>query len=212
MTKTDPAVARKRLAEYYASLAESDLRRLADNGVSLTETAREILAAELSRREVEAKVQDRARAEVQAPHLVVLKEFRDLPEALLAKGVLDSAGIECFLFNENMIRMDWFLSNAIGGIKLLVKQDNSSLASELLNHEPMERFDVTDSGEFKQPHCPQCNSLNVTFGGTGKRLSYVTLAVGLPLPVSRGRWKCDSCGYEWHGIHESQENENPGVG
>ena len=206
MTKTDPEVARKRLAEYYASLAESELRRLAENGVSLTELARGILAVELSRRGVEAKVQVTAKAEVQAPHLVILREFRDLPEALLAKGMLDSAGIECFLFNENMIRMDWFLSNAIGGVKLLVYEDDLSVASELLNHEPTESFDVTDSGEYKQPHCPRCNSLKVTFGGIGKRLSYVTLAVGVPLPVSRGGWRCDSCGHEWHEIGESEEN------
>jgi hypothetical protein len=50
--------------------------------------------------------------------LLTLRKFRDLPEALLAKGALESAGIESQLVDDNMIRMDWFISNLLGGIKL----------------------------------------------------------------------------------------------
>ena len=53
--------------------------------------------------------------------LVTIRQFRDLPEALLAKGSLESAGIECFLADENLVRLDWFISNFIGGIKLKVR-------------------------------------------------------------------------------------------
>jgi hypothetical protein len=52
--------------------------------------------------------------------LVTVASFRDLHEALLAKGSLDSAGITCFLANENIVRLDWLYANAVGGIKLRV--------------------------------------------------------------------------------------------
>jgi len=55
-----------------------------------------------------------------------------LPEALLAKSVLDSAGIECFLGDDNLIRMDWLWSNLLGGIKLRVRQEDALEASRLL--------------------------------------------------------------------------------
>jgi len=51
--------------------------------------------------------------------LVTLQHFRDVPEALLAKGKLESAGIACALADGNLVRMDWLLSNAIGGIRSL---------------------------------------------------------------------------------------------
>jgi len=64
--------------------------------------------------------------------LLTIRQFRDLPQALLAKSVLDSAGIECFLGDDNLIRMDWLWSNLLGGIKLRVRQEDALVASRLL--------------------------------------------------------------------------------
>ena len=53
--------------------------------------------------------------------LVGIRLFLDLPEALLAKSRLESAGIECFLMDNNMVRINW--SNLVGGAKLLVNRE-----------------------------------------------------------------------------------------
>src|SRR6202020_2478284 len=45
------------------------------------------------------------RQEMEVRELVTVRKFRDLPEALLAKGSLESAGIECFLADENLVRL-----------------------------------------------------------------------------------------------------------
>src|SRR5258708_39825286 len=58
------------------------------------------------------------RQQMEMQKLVTIRQFRDLPEALLAKGSLESAGIECFLADENLVRLDWFISNFIGGVKI----------------------------------------------------------------------------------------------
>jgi hypothetical protein len=37
---------------------------------------------------------------------IVLRRFRDMPDAFLFSSALDSADIECYLADENTIRMD----------------------------------------------------------------------------------------------------------
>jgi len=63
---------------------------------------------------------------------VVLRQYRDIPEAMVDKTALDSAGIECFLYDENMVRLDWFISNAIGGVKLVVGENAVEEAEKIL--------------------------------------------------------------------------------
>ena len=76
--------------------------------------------------------------------LVTIRQFRDLPQAILAKGVLDSAGISCFLADENIVRMDWFISNLVGGVKLKVGREDMEAANSVLEEpaaEEPEEFD-----------------------------------------------------------------------
>lgn len=49
----------------------------------------------------------------EAPELVTIRQFGDMSEALFAKGCLDSAGIECFLADLNVARMDWPVTRGI---------------------------------------------------------------------------------------------------
>src|SRR5947209_4484756 len=95
--------------------------------------------------------------------LVVLCRYRDLHEAMMAKGALDSAGIPSFMADENTVRMDWMWSNAIGGIRLFVREEDASDAGDLLDQPIPERLEVPDVGEYQQPSCPQCGSLDVSF-------------------------------------------------
>jgi hypothetical protein len=76
--------------------------------------------------------------------LVTIRKFRDLPEALLAQGRLESSGVESFLFDDNMVRMDWLISNLLGGIKLKVEEANVEIAEEILNQEISDDFDSSE--------------------------------------------------------------------
>jgi hypothetical protein len=128
---------RNRLAQHYAALSDGELQQLASETESLTEEARAALALEMSRRNIPTEKKGEAddsasggRPELR--DLLTIRQFRDLPEALLAKSVLESAGIECFLGDYNLIRMDWLWSNLLGGIKLRVRQEDALVASRLL--------------------------------------------------------------------------------
>jgi hypothetical protein len=139
--------------------------------------------------------------------LVTIRKFRDLPEALLAKGGLESAGIECCLIDDNMVRMDWFISNLIGGVKLQVSAEDAAEATEILNLPTPETLEIEGTGIYRQPHCPNCNSMDVSFEELNKPVAYALAWIGLPLPFHRKAWKCHACAREWEDIGPDFVNE-----
>ena len=134
-------------AARYSQMSDGELIKLALESSTLSDTAWDALEDELDRRHLEIP-EPEAAPQISLPEmrdLVVLRRFRDVPEALLAKGSLQASGIECFLADENMVRMDWFISNLLGGVKLLVQPADFSKASEILN-EPA-AYDSNDDFE-----------------------------------------------------------------
>jgi hypothetical protein len=134
VTMIDPEKERQRLAQAYAGMSEGELEKLADEAWSLTEPAREALKAELSQRKLPITLRDSAEEKRETSKIIILQRYTNLPVALVAKSILDSAGIESFLADENVIRIDWFLSNALGGIKLCVREEDAEAAAALLEH------------------------------------------------------------------------------
>jgi hypothetical protein len=199
MTQMDWAKERQRLAALYAAMEAGELEAIAAQGASLTDVARQVLGSELVRRGMPA-LPDPGKSDPPkySDPPVMIRRYQLLPEALLSKSILDSAGIESFLADENLIRIDWFYSNLVGGIKLLVRREDAETANELLAQETPSKFDVDGVGEYQQPCCPKCQSLDVAFDELNKRVAYGgMLFVGLPIPVTSEHWKCHSCGNEW---------------
>lgn len=67
-----------------------------------------------------------------AQKLVTIARFQDPVEAALARNRLEAAGIKAALSDENLVAMDWLLTNAIGGIKLMVLDSDSDRAVDVL--------------------------------------------------------------------------------
>jgi hypothetical protein len=198
---------RRRLAQLYASMADGELEKLAREAATLSDVARGTLKAELSRRGLCVALQDAPAAKKEEaekrPKIVTLRRYTSVQEALFAKSVLDSAGIECFLADENTIRMDWFWSNAIGGIKLWVKQEDAAAAEAILDQRRPAAFDVEGVGAYKQPQCPRCHSSDVSFRGLNRRVAYGSmLLVGLPMPLKHTGWTCNACGHTWGDVND----------
>jgi len=128
---------------------------------------------------------------------VTVRQFRDLPEALLAKGSLESAGIECFLADENLVRLDWFISNFIGGIKLNVRAPDAENAQQLLDEPILEGLYVQGIGLYEQPRCPKCQSLDVNFQELDRPIAYMSAFLRVPMPIQRPAWRCHACDAEW---------------
>jgi hypothetical protein len=201
MDRSDPEQERKRLVDLYAAMSDGELESIAQEAHELTDIARQALQEERDRRQAEDPADDGISKpledEADWEDTVVIKQFRDLPEALLAKGALDSAGLESFLADDNMVRMDWFYSNLVGGVKLCVRPNDADVASDLLGQPMLQDFEVEGVGTYQQPACPQCQSLDVSCEALNKPVAYTSAWIGVPIPVPRRRWKCHSCGSEW---------------
>jgi hypothetical protein len=195
---------RRRLAETYAGMSDGELQRLARSAESLTELAWDALEDEMDRRHLECSDEQapESRQEMEVRELVTIRQFRDLPEALLAKGSLESMGIECFLADENLVRLDWFISNFIGGIKLKVRASDAANAQKLLDEPILEGLYVQGIGLYEQPRCPQCQSLDVNFQELDRPISYMSAFLHMPIPVQRPGWRCHACDAEWEGDKE----------
>jgi hypothetical protein len=204
----DPEKERQRLAEVYAGMSEGELEKLADDAGLLTDTAREALRAELSRRGLSIELRDSAPKEAPSK-LVILRSLLNVAEAFLAKSVLDSAGIECFLYDENVVRMNWFWLNAVRGVKVIVREENVGAGADLLGQSRPEVFE-TDDGKYVQPRCPNCQSLDVSFQELIRSVAYGSLAgfwlvkIVPPIPLKRLGWKCHACSHAWEEPGDSQ--------
>ena len=136
MGQIDVQRERKRLAQLYAGMDKSELEEIAGDTASLTSVAKEALRSEMLRRGMEAPSLSAEAAKTfvkqEVPSPVMIARYGGVPEALLAKSMLDSAGIESFLGDENLVRLDWFYSNLVGGIKLMVREEDAETARALL--------------------------------------------------------------------------------
>ncbi|MEM6797776.1 MAG: hypothetical protein AAF725_27655 [Acidobacteriota bacterium] len=64
---------------------------------------------------------------------VQVAAFRDLPQAHIASGILESHGLTPRLLDEFTVGADWLISSAIGGVSVGVPVSQAEAAQELLS-------------------------------------------------------------------------------
>lgn len=148
---------KKRLQGVYSAMTDEELLALAEDSVSLTSEAVQSLTSEIAQRKLKT---DSASSEESGEHseeLVTIQRFRALPEAMLAKGMLDSAGIQSVVVDDNTGRM--LGSGAVGGIRLQVNRADADAAKGALTQSSPESCTC---GSNRQVHwvkvhiCPNC--------------------------------------------------------
>ncbi len=137
---------RERLGLVYAEMSDGELQRIASEGAELTDIARLALAREIEHRGLDIRLAlYPAGEEPDLQELVTLGRFMGLPEALLAKCTLESAGIECHLVDDEMVRLNWHLIPILGGVKLQVRPEDVDVASDLLKQPVLEDPDLDEA-------------------------------------------------------------------
>jgi hypothetical protein len=63
---------------------------------------------------------------------ITIRTFTYPQDAFIIKGRLEADGIECFLKDEMTVQVDNFYTNALGGVKLQVREGDRERAEELL--------------------------------------------------------------------------------
>ena len=82
--------------------------------------------------------------------LVTVRTFSNYISANLLLSKLRNGGIECYLKDENTVTMDPILTYAVGGIKLVVKKEDSEEVLKIL-----QQF---DEDYMQKAVCPKCGS------------------------------------------------------
>ena len=133
--------------------------------------------------------------------LVTLQAFDNFFSANIQLTRLRAAGIECYLKDEYTVTIDPLLSNAIGGIKLLVRKSEEYSIRNLLREMNAE----ADSKLL----CPQCGShkfILVPKRSAENLLTAITTWLFSAYAVSAENvYQCTNCGYESEALPE----ENP---
>lgn len=126
-------------------------------------------------------------------------------EAHIAQGFLESEGVDSILTDELTVQVQNFYSNAIGGVKLQVKQEDIEKASSILKNGGYtgleswkEAETVVEIKSTDKNRCPFCQSENI---GKSKKVDYLTIAVyfvlGAFFPIFRLNYTCFDCGKVW---------------
>jgi predicted RNA-binding Zn-ribbon protein involved in translation (DUF1610 family) len=186
------------LAALYAQMSETELMELAQSYGGLLEIAQTALRAEFARRGLEPPLVEEPE-EWEFRRLVTVRRYRDLGEAYVGRSLLESAGIPAWIADENLVRMDWFYSNLIGGMRLQVDEREEATARELLEEGAPGTITYGPEEVYVQPTCPKCGSHEINLGdGTERGRSLLALYVlAIPVPPREAAWHCEACGAQW---------------
>jgi hypothetical protein len=190
------------LIQTYRSASDHELIELALTYDSLTAVAQSTLRAEFARRGLEPPEipNDPSAPAPEFQRLVTVQQYRDLTEAQVAKGVLDSAGIPCCLRDENAVRLEWVWSNLLGGVRLQVNEQDREAAQAVLAQPIPEQIQVDGEIPYDQPRCPRCGSLDIQYQAIHKRAGLASIILFVPIPIPKQAWICEDCGAQWREV------------
>lgn len=115
----------------------------------------------------------------------ILAAFEYSTEAQLIKSKLDSEGIQTMLMDEKTVDSDPLISQAIGGVKLLVHNEDLNKASEIYNE--IRRYEKDDEGNSIV--CPNCSSNRILVAEAQRKNVFYML---FPFFESR-KYICNNC-------------------
>jgi len=93
--------------------------------------------------------------------LITIKTFDNFGEAHILRIKLESEGIACYLFDENMMTLNPLYNITIGGIKLKIKDSDRALAQQIILE--IEAIPFTNNTD-EVLKCPNCQSTDLYSG------------------------------------------------
>lgn len=115
----------------------------------------------------------------------ILAVFEYSTEAHVTKSKLDSEGLGTMLMDEKTIDSDPLISNAVGGVKLLVHKNDFEKAVEIYNN--IRTYQKDKNGN--DIYCPNCNSNRILIAPTQRKNVFYML---FPFFEKR-RKQCNNC-------------------
>ena len=132
--------------------------------------------------------------------MVIIQTFDNSFNANIQLTRLRAAGIECYLKDEYTVTIDPLLSNAIGGIKLVVRKSEEYKVRRLLRE--------MNASSDNRLLCPQCGShkfILVPKRSTENLLTAITTWLFSAYAISvENVYQCTDCGYESETLPEAE--------
>jgi predicted RNA-binding Zn-ribbon protein involved in translation (DUF1610 family) len=125
--------------------------------------------------------------------------FQYSSEASIFKGKLESEGIRVFMRDNNTVDANPMYSNAIGGIKLFVKNEDFDKAKTVLSE--ISEYSLNENNELIK--CPECGAEKIEMVTSIKDLktliAFIFSLLFVLMPIySKHRFKCDKCNFEFN--------------
>ena len=134
--------------------------------------------------------------------LVTVKTFDSYFVANIILGRLHAEGVECYLKDEVTVTIDPILTNAIGGIKLVVRKENAASVKQIL--------DSYDAQYLLAATCPQCGEHAFTYiakpGVTNFLTAILTTIFASYAVAPNYVYQCGNCNYETERLPDYDNN------
>lgn len=144
--------------------------------------------------------------------LVMAATYTDTMDAYIARGRLEAEGIPVVLHNENHIATNWLISQAIGGVKLMVAASNLAQAQTILQAHETGAYAIAPEISYSDGlHCPKCDATDIKSGKPWLAVILGLLTLGiyaLIIAKSRTLHKCRNCGHYWHHWVEASDTKS----
>lgn len=135
--------------------------------------------------------------------LITINSYSEPLEAHIVKGRLEAEGIPTYIAHEHHISVAWYLSNALGGVKIQVHKQDYKKAINILKSLRNGEFEEELKKETKVSEsniCPNCGSANCLSKFSLPLLFLVWFSIGLAVivfPIHRNKHTCVECGCKW---------------
>ena len=132
--------------------------------------------------------------------LITIKTFDSSFDTHLLRSKIESEGINCFIFDENMVSLNPLYSITVGGIKLKINDVDLNKVKEII--ERIDNSQLTNENE-EVIRCPKCESEKLYNGfksmkGTKGVISAIISFLFMVFPIYYSTvYKCKSCGNEF---------------
>ena len=144
------AVSRSDLVTHFDLMQDEELL-LCYRAGELTQLATEVAQAEVERRGLDPNLPEPPaadEAEVGYGDLLILVRYSTPTEAYLLKGCLDAEGVPSYVADGNLVQANQLLSNAVGGVRVMVPQSHFEQATAILEAYNAGEFALRDDDDF----------------------------------------------------------------
>jgi hypothetical protein len=194
----DAAAEWNRLADMYRQKSDDELQNIAAEAYDLTDTARDVLSAEIRDRKLPLTLSlgpaPEERSDIYDPSaeeefkLAVVFEAKNPEELLAVTHILDDVDTPYVIGDENLERPEDFHGSFEKGVAVKVAFCEMVRVNKILEESlPAEMWGGEKTPDIEQldPTCPACHSKEIIF------------VCKDPLEKDKFRWRCKDCNLLW---------------